>query len=128
MESITSAFAISQSSVSQAAPTSAVPQRLNVTSEPSFQQVLDKVKEQPRIEGTTQSASVRGASIGDVFDTALHRDLLGIRDAAMQGKSLSARELLMYQIKAGELNLRVEMIGKVADSFQGTLKKLQSQP
>jgi hypothetical protein len=58
----------------------------------------------------------------------LHRDVVVNRAQVLGGTSFSARELLAYQIKAGELSLRVEMLSKLADSFVGTVRKLQSQP
>lgn len=58
----------------------------------------------------------------------LHREIVLNRTQALGGATFNARELLAYQIKAGELSLRVEMLSKVADSLTGTIRKLQSQP
>jgi hypothetical protein len=66
--------------------------------------------------------------LGDIFGTKLHNELAHIRGRALEGKSVDARELLLYQVKAGEFNVRVELLSKVADSFLSTIKKLQAQP
>jgi len=64
----------------------------------------------------------------DIFANGLHKELKAIQEKALEGGAFQARELLLYQIKAGEFNLRVELVSKVAESLLGTLRKLQSQP
>lgn len=40
--------------------------------------------------------------------------------------SFSPRELLLYQIKASDYHLRVELVAKTAESMLGTVRKFQN--
>jgi hypothetical protein len=64
----------------------------------------------------------------DPFSNNLHKELGALQQKALGGGAFDARELLLYQIKAGQFNMRVELVSKVAESLLGTLRKLQSQP
>jgi hypothetical protein len=69
-----------------------------------------------------------GPNSKDVFSNALHKELGAIQQKAIGGGALEARELLLYQIKSSNFNLRVELVSKLSESLLGTLRKLQSQP
>ena len=43
-----------------------------------------------------------------------------------KGVKIKPSEMLVYQIQAGEMNLKVELVSKVVDAASATLKKLQS--
>ena len=43
----------------------------------------------------------------------------------MTGVQLTAREMLLYQIRVGEFNLRVELLSKCAEACNASLRKLQ---
>lgn len=43
------------------------------------------------------------------------------------GTRISSKELLLYQIRAGEYGMRVELVSKLADSANSSLKRLQNQ-
>ena len=80
------------------------------------------------LERISSALSPNAAAAGDVWGVRAHRELAAFQQQAAAGKQIDAKDLLLYQIKAGEFNLRVEMFSKIADSFLGTVKKLQSQP
>lgn len=66
--------------------------------------------------------------LSSVFGSKGHEEILQFQNRALQGEGLSPRELLLYQVKAGEFNMRVELVSKAAESLLGTVKKLQNQP
>ncbi len=89
---------------------------------------------------TTQSASQPTAGVGakdfqqvmeqvggvpKLLGLELHKDIAKLQSSAVSGKALSTQELLYYQIKANEFNLRVELTSKVAESAISTTKRLQ---
>jgi len=43
------------------------------------------------------------------------------------GSPLSSRALLLYQIRAGQYGMRVELLSKIAESANTSLKRLQNQ-
>ena len=45
----------------------------------------------------------------------------------LRKEAISPRELLLYQMRAGEFGVRVELASKVAESFNTALRKLQQQ-
>ena len=79
-----------------------------------FKELFDKIAAAP--------------SSKDPFSNSLHKELGALQQKALGGGAFDARELLLYQIKAGQFNMRVELVSKVAESLLGTLRKLQSQP
>ena len=64
-------------------------------------------------------------SKNDLFGLGLHQELTKVGQAIAGGRDLSARELLLYQVRAGQLGLRVELVSKVAESGLQTVRKLQ---
>jgi len=54
------------------------------------------------------------------------RALAAQRERLLRGGAISARELIAYQIKAGEFGLHVELISKVADGVLSTVRRLQN--
>ncbi|MCB0338506.1 MAG: hypothetical protein KDD53_02830 [Bdellovibrionales bacterium] len=72
------------------------------------------------------SASGSGIKFSDLFqEKGLSQDLSKVRQAIVDGKMLNSRDLLLYQIRASNFHLRVEMASKVAESFSATVRKLQ---
>jgi hypothetical protein len=43
------------------------------------------------------------------------------------GTKLSSQELLLYQMRVGEYGMQVELVSKVAESMNASLRKLQNQ-
>lgn len=43
------------------------------------------------------------------------------------GKEIGSRDLLLYQIRAGQFGARVELVSRVAESMSASLRKLQNQ-
>lgn len=56
---------------------------------------------------------------------SLQKDLKSFTDGVVSGKSFSPRDLILYQIKAGQFGLGVELVSKVAESAGATIKKLE---
>ncbi|MCI5066669.1 hypothetical protein MRY87_13190 [bacterium] len=55
---------------------------------------------------------------------------LAMQDLARRvvgGENLSSHELLVYQVRAGEFGMNVELVSKVAESVGASLRKLQNQ-
>lgn len=78
-----------------------------------FKVVLEKV------------AGEQSGSVPKLLGLDLHKDIVKLQEAAVSGKTLSTNELLYYQIKANEFNLRVELTSKVAESAISTTRRLQ---
>ena len=57
---------------------------------------------------------------------AAHHELQKVREQLVKGKAFGARELLLFQMQASELNLRVELFAKVADSALSSIRRLQN--
>jgi hypothetical protein len=49
-----------------------------------------------------------------------------VRLALEKSQSIAAKDILLYQIQISELNLRVELISKAADSAVALTRKLQN--
>jgi len=79
---------------------------------PSFSSVLESCRNRSALESLT----------GD----SLHKELLHFKEQILSGKTFSPKELLVYQIRASEFNLRVELLAKIADALLATTRKLQS--
>ena len=75
---------------------------------PKFSEVLDKIR-------------VQGAGGTDLF-----KDISTMQQRIVQGGNVTPRELILYQITAGQFNLRVELVSKVAESVMVSLRKFQT--
>ena len=49
-----------------------------------------------------------------------------IKQALIDSKTINPKELLLYQIQISELNMRVELLSKAADSAVALTRKLQN--
>ena len=78
---------------------------------PSFAEVMKK--------------AVSGSSGARDFDGTL-AELARTKELILSGKSLGLNEIIRYQIQAGDVGLRVELLSKLADSLIATSRKLQS--
>lgn len=58
-------------------------------------------------------------------ELSLHQDLQKLQKTILDGKKLDPRELLLYQIKAGQFSLNVELISKVGESLTATVRKFE---
>lgn len=56
---------------------------------------------------------------------SLQKDLKTFTEGIVAGRSFSPRDLILYQIKAGQFGLGVELVSKVAESASATIKKLE---
>ena len=50
-----------------------------------------------------------------------------LTERVLRGDKLNSRELLLYQVKAGQFGMHVELISKVAESGSASVRKLQNQ-
>lgn len=55
-----------------------------------------------------------------------HAELQGLYQRMEAGQKLQPQELLVYQIKAGEYHLKVELVSKAGEAVQGTLRRFQN--
>ena len=56
---------------------------------------------------------------------SIHEELVKLSHSIQSGKDISAKELLFYQIKAGQFGLQVELLSKVGESLSSTVRKLE---
>lgn len=75
----------------------------------SFSQILERIAERLGFDGKTD----------------LHAELASLQKVALGKSSFSNKELLLYQVKAGQMHLQVELVSKVAESGLAALRKLQ---
>lgn len=64
--------------------------------------------------------------IGRLVGEKPFAELGQMKAKALQGAKLSARDLILYQIKAAEFGLGVELVSKVAESVSVTVRKFQN--
>lgn len=90
---------------------------------------------QPSVSGPTpkksfnqimQELSGAGGKRTDLWSNSLHKELVNFQQMVQSGKHLSPQQLLVYQIKAGQFGIRVELISKVAESVNATTRRFQS--
>ncbi len=55
-----------------------------------------------------------------------YADLAALRRKVLTAKSVSPGDLILYQVKASEFGLGVELVSKVAESMATTVRKFQS--
>jgi hypothetical protein len=65
-------------------------------------------------------------SVENETGNSIFTEVAAIQKRILDGKKLSTQELLVYQIKANQFGLHVELVSKVAESSLSTLKRLQS--
>jgi hypothetical protein len=63
------------------------------------------------------------AKAGDLG--GLQKDLNLFSQSVMAGKKFNPQDLIVYQMKAGQFGLGVELVSKVAESASATLRKLE---
>ena len=89
-------------------------------------------------QATTPTATTTGVSFAEklaaqpsqlqnLFGNDLHRDIQKLSADLAKGKEIPARDLLIYQMKVGAFNQRVELVSKLAESAMATLRKFQQQ-
>ena len=89
------------------------------------------VKLEANLGGKVQSVSFQSilGSIRKKFVSAnkpdVHLELLTLQKKVMQNQNIPARDLLVYQVKASQLRLKVELTSKVAESMLATTRRLQ---
>ncbi len=62
-------------------------------------------------------------NLGDM--QSVQKELKAFTEGIVSGKAYSPRELLLYQIKASQFGLGVELVSKVGESASSTLRKLE---
>lgn len=80
-----------------------------------------------RQPGGVRSASEAPNSLPNSAGTALTSvsSIEEFTQKVMAGVQFTSRELLLYQIRVGEFNLKVELVAKCAEAFNASLRKLQ---
>ncbi len=56
----------------------------------------------------------------------MFKEIQEMQKSILNGKELSGKDLILYQIKTGQYSLRVELISKVAEAAVSTVKKFQT--
>lgn len=69
--------------------------------------------------------TIRSAAFGDSGGMSLHSELSAFSDKILSGKAVPLADLMVYQIRAGQFGMRVELFSKLADSMLATMRKLQ---
>lgn len=59
---------------------------------------------------------------------ASFKELGALQSRILQSRSVSPRELILYQVKASHFGLGIELVSKVAESVSASIKKFQSNP
>ena len=63
--------------------------------------------------------------LSGVQQTDLNEQIGGVQKRVLQGEQFSPRELLLLQVSVGRFNMQVELVSKVAESANATLRRLQ---
>lgn len=83
------------------------------------------------VGGAGNSKAPEGPSFKEKFDSFVGREqfneIQGLQKALESGKTIPARELLVYQVQLSALNQRVELLSKLGESAMGTVRKFQQQ-
>jgi hypothetical protein len=61
-----------------------------------------------------------GVSAGKAF-----QEILTLQTRLLGAKELSPKELIVYQVKASQFGLQVELLSKVSESIVATVRKFQ---
>ncbi len=86
----------------------------------------------PQISENKTIANGEGARFGQVMDELRGKsrdpyiELKSLKEKLLGGAEIPPKELLLYQIRASEYGLKVELVSKVGESLSASLKKLQS--
>lgn len=80
----------------------------------------------PKIKGTKGKESFKEIINRFLGDDKTLNDIDKIQKQINTGVKFKPEQLLAYQIRAGKLHLRVELVSKVAESANSTTKRLQS--
>ena len=67
-----------------------------------------------------------GVSFKEIMAGGLEEELKNIQGQLANGHNFSPKELLLYQVKASQFGLRVELVSRVAESLVAVTKKLQT--
>jgi len=82
-------------------------------------------------QATQPTSTSGGRSFKDVVQKLengpdMHKEIINLQKGLMEGREFSPRELLVYQIKASQYHMRVELVTKLAESALATTKKFQT--
>ncbi len=86
----------------------------------------------PGGSGETAPIKSPSESFQKVFDRIgqsgdIHQELMSFRSQLVRGKEFQPQELLYYQIRAGQYGVKVELVSRLAESVNHTVKRLQNQ-
>lgn len=79
---------------------------------------------QPRIQNGG-FAEIYEKVLSGTRQADLNEHIAGIQNRVLQGEQFSPRELLLLQVSVGRFNMQVELVAKVAESANATLRRLQ---
>jgi len=88
---------------------------------------LNKLSRDPVVPASIpNSAKTFKQELNSMFKTMLKNQdqFLKMGESISQGKKFSPQELLSLQIRAGEMQVQVELCSKIADSVSGLVRRL----
>lgn len=63
-----------------------------------------------------------------VANPALFRELTALQQRVLQSKTIEPRDLLIYQVKASQFGLGIELLSKLAEAVSSSIRKFQNNP
>ena len=83
------------------------------------------------LDSQTISKPIKGRSFQKILSAKIPKDpfkaMQVVAEAALKGKTFSPEQLLLFQVRANEFGMQVELVSKVAESANSSMKKLQQQ-
>ena len=79
--------------------------------------------DQPKLTFTEVLQGVRKSA---ETKTDLHAEIRELQQLLLSGRKIPPEKLLVYQIKAGQYGMRVELVTKLAESMLATVRRFQN--
>jgi len=97
-------------------------------------QVSSEISSQIKTPESIPAQGKGGVAFGEVFEgikqklglNEAHQATVGIQQKLISQTNVSPQQLLLYQIKVHELNIRTELLSKVGETLTSSVRKLQS--
>lgn len=95
-----------------------------ITNQAANQSIQVPKSNQPSFKDAMHKVGLKEIQ-SQVLGQDLHKDIIAVQRSLESGRSMPMQDLVLYQIKAGQFNLRVELISKMGESVMSTLRKFQ---
>lgn len=70
-------------------------------------------------------SSILQSKMDAILGSDLYKDMTKFEQNLTSKRDMAPKELILYQVKASQLGLRVELLSKVGESMLTTVKKFQ---